>query len=268
MKKLITTFVAAILAVVSLFAFTACTKPVVVEDEKAIIAAGKIVIGITDYAPMDYKEEGSDEWIGFDAELAKMFAQSLGVTCEFYEIVDWNNKVAEIDAGAIDLIWNGMTATSALGKQIDFSVSYAKNAQVAVVKKGSTITTKAQIKTAQVAVESGSAGATVAQQEGMVNVNAPGNQRQALLEVLADTSEVAIIDITMAQSVVGVGEFSDLQIVQGVSYGDEIFAVGLRKGSDLKAKLDAFLKAKYADGTITALAQTYNVGLNIEELSK
>ena len=71
----------------------------------------------------------------------------------------------------------------------------------------------------------------------------------------------------MAQSVVGVGEFEDLQVVAGVSYGDEIFAVGLRKGSDLKTKLDAFLKAKYADGTMTTLAQTYNVGLNIEALS-
>ncbi len=266
MKKLITTIVATILAIVSLFTFTACGKTV--EDEKAILAAGKIIIGITDYEPMDYKEAGSDEWIGFDADLARMFAEELGVTCEFYEIVDWNNKVAEINSGAIDLIWNGMTASTELGKQIDFSVSYAKNAQVAVVKKGSTITTKAQIKTAQVAVESGSAGATVAEQEGMTNVNAPGNQRQALLEVLADTSDVAIIDITMAQSVVGVGEFADLQVVEGVSYGDEIFAVGLRKGSDLKTKLDAFLKAKYADGTMTTLAQTYKVGLNIEALSK
>lgn len=265
MKKFITALLAAVLAVVSLFTFTACQKTV--KDEKAILAAGKIVIGITDYEPMDYKAEGSEEWIGFDADLARMFAESLGVTCEFYEIVDWNNKVAEIDSGAIDLIWNGMTASEKLGKQIDFSVSYAKNAQVAVVKKGSTITTKEQIKNAQVAVESGSAGAAVAQEEGMTNVNAPGNQRQALLEVLAETSDVAIIDITMAQSVVGVGEFADLQIVSGVSYGDEIFAVGLRKGSDLKTKLDAFLKAKYADGTMASLAQTYKVGLNTDALS-
>ncbi len=265
MKKFIKTIVAAILAIASIFTFTACDKTV--KDEKAILEAGKIIIGITDYEPMDYKVAGSNEWVGFDADLARMFAESLGVTCEFYEIVDWNNKVAEINSGAIDLIWNGMTASDKLGKQIDFSVSYAKNAQVAVVKKGSTITTKEQIKTAQVAVESGSAGATVAQEEGMTNVNAPGNQRQALLEVLADTSDVAIIDITMAQSVVGVGEFADLQIVQGVSYGDEIFAVGLRKGSDLKTKLDAFLKAKYADGTMTALALQYNVGLNIDALT-
>ena len=264
MKKFLTSIVATLLAITSLFAFTGCK---VVEDEKAILEAGKIVIGITDYEPMDYKLPGSDKWIGFDAELAEMFADELGVECEFYEIVDWNNKVLEINSGAIDLIWNGMTASKKLGKQIDFSVSYSKNAQVAVVKNDSTISTKAQIKNAQVAVENGSAGATVASDEGMKNVNKPNTQREALLEVLAGTSEVAIIDITMAQSVVGVGDFADLKMVEGVSYGDEIFAVGLRKGSDLKEKLDAFLKAKYADGTMTELATKYNVGLNTEALS-
>jgi polar amino acid transport system substrate-binding protein len=265
MKKLLKTLLACILAVATIFCFTGCNKDT--GDLKAVKDAGKIVIGITDYKPMDYKDENG-KWIGFDAELSEMFAKSLGVTCEFYEIVDWDNKVLEINSNAIDLIWNGMTASEELGKEIDFSVSYAKNAQVAVVKKGSSITTKDQIKNAQVAVENGSAGATIAEQEGMTNVNKPGNQKQALLEVLADTSDVAIIDITMAQSVVGVGEFADLQIVPGVSYGDEIFAVGLRKGSNLAEKLNKFLKDKYADGTMKALADKYSVGLNTDALSK
>lgn len=267
MKKLLTLVLTLALSLTACLGLTACgEKDTLSGDEKAIKDAGKIIIGITDYEPMDYKDDNG-KWIGFDAELAEQFAKELGVTCEFYEIVDWNNKVAEINSRSIDLIWNGMTASTELGEQIDFSVSYAKNAQVAVVKKNSSIATKDAIKTAKVAVESGSAGAAVAEDEGFTNVTAPGNQRQALLEVLAGTSEVAIIDLTMAQSVVGVGEFADLKVVSNVSYGDEIFAVGLRKGSNLKAKLDAFLKAKYADGTMTALALKYNVGLNADALS-
>ena len=264
MKKLLTTLLVAIMSLIAMFSMTACDTD---SDLKAVKNAGKIIVGITDYQPMDYKDENG-KWIGFDAELAQMFAEELGVECEFYEIVDWNNKVAELNSKQIDLVWNGMTASDELGEQIDFSVSYAKNAQVAVVKKGSTITTKDQIKNAKVVVESGSAGAQVAEDEGFTNVVAPGNQKQALLEVAANTSEVAIIDITMAHSLVGKGQFADLQVVSNVSYGDEIFAVGLRKGSDIKAKLDAFLKAKYADGTMTALAEKYVVGLNTDALSK
>ena len=265
MKKLLTMLLTLALSFSAILGLTACSGET--SDSKAVKDAGKIIVGITDYQPMDYKDENG-KWIGFDAELAEMFAAELGVKCEFYEIVDWNNKVAEINSKSIDLIWNGMTASEELGKKIDFSVSYAKNAQVAVVAKGSTITTKEQIKNAKVVVESGSAGAAVAEDENFTNVVAPGNQRQALLEVLAGTSQVAIIDITMAQSVVGKGEFNNLQIVEGVSYGDEIFAVGLRKGSDLKAKLDKFLKAKYQDGTMATLAAKYEVGLNTDALSK
>jgi len=75
-----------------------------------------------------------------------------------------------------------------------------------------------------------------------------------------------IVDITMAQNVVGKGQYEDLQILEGASYGDEIFAVGLRKGSDLKAELDAFLKEEYANGNMTKLAEKYNVGLNTDAL--
>lgn len=263
MKKLLTLLLTLLLGITACVGLTACGDT---GDVKAVKDAGKLIVGITDYEPMDYKDENG-EWIGFDAELAKMFAEELGVTCEFVEI-NWDLKVGEINAREIDVIWNGMTASEELGQSIDFSVSYAKNAQVAVVKNDSTITTKDQIKTAAVAVEPGSAGQAVTVDEGMTNVNAPGNQKQALLEVLAGTSDVAIIDITMAQSVVGKGDFASLKIVEGVSYGDEIFAVGLRKGSNIKAELDSFLKEKYADGTITALAEKYSVGINTEALSK
>lgn len=227
---------------------------------------GKLVVGVTVYEPMDYLDENS-EWTGFDAELAKEFAESLGVNCQLV-IITWNNKVAELNSNQIDLIWNGMTASEELGEQIDFSVSYAKNAQVAVVKKGSPLTA-ADVANATISVENGSAGATVADETiKAANINKVTAQVDALNEVLANTSQVAIVDITMAQSIVGKGAYADLQILDGASYGDEIFAVGLRKGSDLKPELDAFLKAKYADGTLTALAEKYSVGLNTEALSK
>ena len=251
-----------------LIAAMLCTALISCNNQKsdltAVEEAGKLVVGVTVYPPMDYLDENS-EWTGFDAELAKMFAESLGVNCQLV-IIPWSNKVAELDGRQIDLVWNGMTATEELGAQIDFSVSYAKNAQVAVVKKGSTVTTDT-VKNATIAVENGSAGATVAEEtiKG-TKINKVTAMSDALNEVLAGTSEVAIIDITMAQSVVGKGEYEGLEILEGASYGDEIFAVGLRKDSDLKAKLDEFLKAKYADGTLAALAEKYQVGLNTDAL--
>ena len=265
MKKIISLILAAMILVTGVFAVTSCNPTKTDSDLQYIKDKGVLVVGITDYAPMDYKEEGSDKWIGFDAELAEAFAASIGVECKFV-VIDWDNKVAELDAKEIDLIWNGMTASDELGKKIDFSVSYAKNAQVAVVKKGSTIT-KETVSTSQIAVEGGSAGATVAEEViNGANINKVENQVAALTEVAAGTSDVAIIDITMAQSLVGKGAYADLEVLDGASYGDEIFAVGLRTGSDVKAELDAFLKAKYADGTMASLTEKYPVGLNEDAL--
>ena len=259
MKKILVIMMAVVML---LCCFTGCGTEA--GDIHAVKDAGKLVVGVTVYPPMDYLDENG-EWTGFDAELAKMFADSLGVNCQIV-IITWANKVAELNSNQIDLVWNGMTASDELGESIDFSVSYAKNAQVAVVKKGSTVTADT-VKNAKIAVENGSAGASVAS-----DVLKAGNvvpltaQVDALNEVLGGTSEVAIVDITMAQNMVGKGSYSELEILSGASYGDEIFAVGLRKGSDLKAELDAFLKAKYADGTLTKLAEKYNVGLNTDAL--
>lgn len=262
MKKAIKILALICALVLTVTCFAGCGKKA--SDLETVKDAGKLVVGVTVYPPMDYLDENG-EWTGFDAELAKMFAEKLGVNCQIV-IINWGNKVAELNSKQIDLVWNGMTASDELGEQIDFSVSYAKNAQVAVVKKGSTLTADG-VAAAKIAVENGSAGATVAEEtiKG-TSINKVTAMVDALGEVLAGTSDVAIIDITMAQSVVGKGAYADLQILDGASYGDEIFAVGLRKDSDLKAELDAFLKAKYADGTLTGLAEKYSVGLNTEAL--
>ena len=261
MKKTLALILAIATLLGCMFAFTSCGKK---SDLEAVKEAGKLVVGVTVYPPMDYLDDNG-EWTGFDAELAKQFADSLGVNCQIV-IITWGNKVAELNSRQIDLVWNGMTASDELGEQIDFSVSYAKNAQVAVVKKGSSVTA-ATVKDSTIAVEGGSAGATVAEKTiKAAKINKVTAQVDALGEVLSGASQVAIVDITMAQSIVGKGTYADLEVLSGASYGDEIFAVGLRQGSDLKAELDAFLKAKYADGTMTKLAEKYSVGLNTEAL--
>ena len=264
MKKLIKIMIAAILAMATICCFTACGNKGKTDLEQ-IKENGKIVVGITIYEPMDYIDTETGDWTGFDAELAREFAQEIGVNCQFV-IITWSQKAIELKSKQIDLIWNGMTASEDLKADMDFSVSYARNAQVAVVKSNSTIATKDQFKNSKVAVESGSAGNKMATAEGMTNIAPVTAQIDALNEVVAGTSEVALIDLTMAQSVVGSGAYSGLKIVSGVEYGAEVFAVGIRKDSDVKAQLDAFLKAKYQDGSLATLAQKYNVVLNTEAL--
>ena len=101
-------------------------------DVACVQANVKLVVGITDFAPMDYKND-SGEWIGFDADMAKVVAEKLGVEIEFIEI-DWDSKIMELDSGNIDVVWNGMTLTDAVMEAMECSTAYCNNAQVVVTK--------------------------------------------------------------------------------------------------------------------------------------
>lgn len=100
-------------------------------DVEAIQKKGTLVVGITDFEPMDYKDENGD-WIGFDADMAKIVADKLGVEVQFVEI-DWDNKIMELQSGNIDVVWNGMTLTDEVTSSMACTNAYCNNAQVVVV---------------------------------------------------------------------------------------------------------------------------------------
>ena len=93
---------------------------------------GTLVIGITDFEPMDYKDADGN-WIGFDADMAKLVAEKLGVDIEFI-VIDWDNKIMELDSKAIDVVWNGMTLTDEVKNSMECTNPYFNNAQVVVTK--------------------------------------------------------------------------------------------------------------------------------------
>ena len=157
---------------------------------------GTLVIGITDFEPMDYKDaDGS--WIGFDADMAKAFAESLGVTAEFVEI-DWDNKILELDSKTIDCVWNGMTLTAEVTSTMECSNAYCNNAQVVIVPadKASEYQTVESVKDLTFAAEAGSAGEAELTALGYT-VTPVKAQSDALMEVAAGTSDAAVIDSLM-----------------------------------------------------------------------
>lgn len=228
-----------------------------VEDLKAIQEKGKLVVGITDFEPMDYKDE-SGKWIGFDADMANAFAKSLGVEAEFVEI-EWDNKALELSSGNIDCVWNGMTLTDEVMSAMDCSNPYCNNAQIVIVPsdKADQYQTVESLKDLNFAVEVGSAGEQEAQANGLKYTSVQ-NQANALMEVAAGTSDAAIIDSLMAAAMVGEGTSYD-KLTYTVGLNSEEYGVGFRKGSDLTDKLDEFFKSSYADGSMQKIAETYGV---------
>lgn len=225
-------------------------------DLAAVKAKGTLVVGITDFAPMDYQEDG--KWIGFDADMANAFAESLGVKVEFVEI-EWDNKVLELNSKAIDCVWNGMTLDDQVKAAMDCSKPYCNNAQIVVVPKdkADAYSTEASLSELKFAVEAGSAGKKIAEEKGF-NFTEVLAQADALMEVASGTSDAAIIDSLMAAAMVGEGTGYE-NLTYTVPLTTEEYGVGFRKGSDLPEALNAFFEASKLDGSMDKIAEKYGV---------
>ena len=235
-------------------------QPAADSDLAYVQSKGTLVVGITDFAPMDYQNE-SGEWIGFDADMAKAFAESLGVSVEFVEI-DWDNKILELGSKSIDCVWNGMTLTDEVTSAMSCSNAYCNNSQVVIVPadKAADYADVEACKALSFAVEAGSAGMAEVEKLG-ASFTEVKDQATALMEVAAGTSDAAVIDSLMAGAMVGEGTSYDsltytvsLNAEEGEQYG-----VGFRQGSDLAAALNDFFAAAYADGSMQACAETYGI---------
>ena len=259
MKK---TFALLLALVLALTCLTACGSSSD-SDLKYIQKKGTMIVGITDYAPMDYKDENGN-WTGFDAEMAELVCKELGVKCEFFVLADWGKKFYELETKNIDAIWNGMTITDEVTLNTNCTTPYVVNAQVLVMKADAVgnYTDTASLSGLTFAVENGSAG-----QDAVLGIGIPENQivatqdqAAALMEVSAGTSDACVIDITMAKAMTGEGtSYADL--APGISLTSEEYGVGFRKDSDVTAKVNEIMDKLKADGTMQALADKYSLTL-------
>ena len=228
-------------------------------DLQYIQDKGTLVVGITEFAPMDYKEsKDSNEWIGFDADMAKAFAESIGVEAEFVEI-DWDNKELELDGKSIDCVWNGMTLIDEVKSSMECTDAYMNNAQVVVVPadKADKYQDEDSVKDLTFAVEAGSAGEEQVNRIG-AQYTAVSSQADALMEVASGNSDAAAIDALMAAAMIGEGTgYADLTYT--ISLNNEEYGVGFRKGSDLAAALNDYFKKSMEDGSMKKCAETYKV---------
>ena len=105
-------------------------------DVQYIKDKGTLVIGITEFEPMDY-QDADGNWIGFDADMAKLVAEKLGVEPEYVES-DWDSLFAGLDAGRYDMVCNGVEVTEERAKTYAFTTPYGYIHTALAVRKDNT----------------------------------------------------------------------------------------------------------------------------------
>jgi len=252
MKKFLVVFLSVIMLFTAIFTMAGCSK-----DDNVLTC------GVTIFENMNEKDENGN-WTGFETEFAQEVGKLIGMEVAFQEI-DWGQKYNELNAGAIDCIWNGFTANSEdegvkRSELVDFSYGYMLNQQCIVVKKDAvdTYKTEADLKGKKACVESGSAGASYAESvTDKDKVFAATAQINTFTEVKSGAVDFAVVDILLAKNICGNGDYADLAIVEAIELEHEIYAVGFKKGSELTAKVNEAIKTLEANGKLMELAKKY-----------
>ncbi|MDR3295825.1 MAG: transporter substrate-binding domain-containing protein [Clostridiales Family XIII bacterium] len=229
-------------------------------DLDYVLANGKLVIGITEYEPMNYYDENG-KLIGFDTEFAEAVCAKLGVEPEF-QIIDWDTKEVELKGKTIDVIWNGLTVKEDRRENMDFSDAYLINEQVIVVRAADAgnYADKGSFSGKTLVAEKESAGEdAVTSDLAGADYTAVDSQAGALLEVKAGTADAAVIDSTMAYAMTGAGTDNAELTVLDIPLTDEEYAIGFRLGSSAVAQVNEIIAELAADGTLAALAAKYGL---------
>jgi len=231
-----------------------------------------LTCGVTLFEPMNFRDDAGN-WTGFDTEFARAVGEILDMDVEF-QLIEWINKFIELDAGAIDAIWNGMTATAnepdgtPRTQLCDMSYSYMLNTQAVVVRaeRAGEFTTAEDLLGTTIAVEAGSAGESKARRlAGLANESNPvgdiigvPKQINTFIEVKAGAADAAVIDVILALEIVGSGDFTDLAISE-IDLGDEWYAIGFRKGDPLRDRVNEAILQLYNDGTLLQIATKWGL---------
>ena len=242
-------------------------------DWAYIQGKGKLTVGITLFAPMNYYNE-KNELVGFDTEMAQAVAKKLGIDVEFSEI-NWDSKEVELNSKNIDCLWNGMCITEERKQNMSVSDPYLYNTQAMVMKKSREKEIMKSVKGLTVTAEQGSTGegkidGSIADDDTVkvsakdyfkdANYVASDSMAKALMEVKSGTADVALVDSVCALGMVGEGtDYEDLVINMDNNFGQQEYGIAFRKGSDVTEKVNQAIKELYEDGTVDTIAKKYDL---------
>lgn len=272
MKKVLSIILALVMTFSVVTLFAACSKDnagdaSTAESDLAYVQdKGKLVIGMTLFAPMDYyADENESELVGFEVEFGKAVCEKLGVEAEF-QVISWEAKESELNAKNIDCIWNGLTITPERQETMSISKPYMANKQVLITKSENVdkYKTAGSLEGLTVVAEKESAGEEVVTTDEFFkgcNYTAVDSMAKAIMEVKSGTADAAVIDYVTGIGSLGEGtDYENISIVENASFADEQYGIAFRKDSDITAKVNEIIDELIKDGTLKKIAEKYKLG--------
>ena len=231
--------------------------------EEAVAEGGReFIVGFdAEYPPYGYLDMATNDYTGFDLELAQELCNRRGWTL-VKKPINWDNKDAEIDSGSIDCIWNGMTYT---GREALYTWSdpYVNNSIVMCVLADSDIQSLADLAGKVVITQTESSAQTALEGEELAALRATFADLQlnpsyntCFQDMQAGAVDAIAVDIGVAQY--QMKNNPDKFRILDEEVSKEQYAIAFKLGNEeLRNQVQETYDEMLADGTVMEIAQHY-----------
>lgn len=135
------------------------------EDKGAETGTKKkwVVASDTAFAPFEFQDPQTGEYVGFDMDLIRAIGEAVGVEIEIKSL-NFDGVLAAVQSGSVDAAISAVSITDERKKSMNFSEPYYDSGLIIVVRKDNdTIKTVDDLKGKRVAVQIATTGADYAQ---------------------------------------------------------------------------------------------------------
>lgn len=231
-KKLITLLVAGML-IISL-GLTGCGN----QQKSAVLKVGTE----PSFAPFEFQDEKSKEYVGFDMDLIRALAKQMGTEIQI-QSMGFDALIPALEANTIDVAISGMTINEERAKKVNFSKPYYKSGLAIIVKSdNNTIKSFNDLEGKNIAVQIGTSSASEARKLKNAKIREFNTPPETFMELKAGGVDAVINDKPVNDYYIKQAGSADAkQVGEPLTSEDYGIAVA-KKNTELAAKLDKALE--------------------------
>lgn len=208
-----------------------------------------------DYPPFESLDVNG-EFVGFDIELAKLIAEELGMELEIRDM-KFDGLIGALQAGRVDMVLSGMSATESRRENVDFSIEYHSSGEMFVTRKDEPMTGLEDLEGKTVGVQLGTIqeeGARAIQEDYNFELKALDDAQMLVQELITNRVDVIYLDKQVAKGFIEAQDLAGFDDPTDASPG---MAVAFPKGSALVEDVNAAIQSIIDSGQLQALEDEF-----------
>lgn len=257
MKKFAKLFLVSLLALGLMVAAAGCgggetkaEKPAekTTENKPAESTKKKLIIASdTAYAPFEFQDEKTGQYVGFDMDLIKAIAEVAGFEVEI-KSMGFDGVIQAVASKQVDGAISAMTITPKRAQMFNFSEPYFDADQsIAVMANNDSIKSEADLKGKRIAVQIGTTGADYAKKIEGAKVKDFNTIDLAFMELKNGNADAVVNDFPVTAYFIQKGN-PDVKVVSEIKTGEQYGIAFNKDNTEVLEKVNAALKTLKENG--------------------